>query len=240
MPESPAATPIDQCKPSARDRLGFDGPVRALRTTLLMPENLPLSAWLRVGKQLGSFTNSSAWWAGDWLVYGDHTYPDRYRDAVERTSLDYQTLRNYAWVARKFAPQRRRSELSFQHHQEVAALPPDEQDAWLDRAVEAQWSKAELRRQIRRKPDGEEPPGVFRTRLQFELAGHQWVRWQEAADLDGGDVVKWLVKVADRAAVALPGPAAPVASVSPVGPVTPVGSVDAGALPSQEGVLSPV
>lgn len=209
MPESPGTTPSDRFKPSARDRLGFDGPVRALRTSLQMPENLPLPAWLRVGKQLEALTNSSAWWAGDWLVYGDRTYPDRYRDAVEKTALDYQTLRNYAWVARKFASPRRRPELSFQHHQEVAALPPDEQDMWLDRAVEAKWSKAELRRQIRRQAAGDEAPGVFRTRLQFELAGHQWVRWQQAADLDGGDVVQWLVKVADEAAVecALPGTA---------------------------------
>ena len=41
--------------------------------------------------------------------------------------LDYQTLRNYAWVARRFAMSRRRDTLSFGHHAEVPALPEPEQ-----------------------------------------------------------------------------------------------------------------
>jgi hypothetical protein len=41
---------------------------------------------------------------------------------------------NMAYVAGRFAPERRRAELSFSHHAEVAALAPDEQEEWLDRA----------------------------------------------------------------------------------------------------------
>lgn len=39
---------------------------------------------------------------GDWLAYGQAVYANRHRTAVERTSLNYQALRNYAWVARQF------------------------------------------------------------------------------------------------------------------------------------------
>lgn len=35
-------------------------------------------------------------------MYGQAAYTGRYRDAIEQASLDYQTLRNYAWVARRF------------------------------------------------------------------------------------------------------------------------------------------
>ena len=180
--------------------LGLGATTRALHTSLQMPSGLPLATWLRVGRQLCSLASSSAWWAGDWLIYGASTYPDRYRLAVEKTSLDYQTLRNYAWVARKFEVSRRRENLSFQHHQEVAALTVEEQERWLDRAAECGWSKAELRRQLRRGP-AEAAADTFRTRLQFELAEDQWARWQRAAD---GDVIGWLTKVADLAAVGRP------------------------------------
>lgn len=69
--------------------------------------------------------------------------------AVEQTALVYQTLRNYAWVARRFPVSRRRDSLSFGHHAETAALPEPEQDFWLRKAAEQHWSRNQLRREIR-------------------------------------------------------------------------------------------
>jgi hypothetical protein len=63
-----------------------------------------------------------------WLIHGENAYSGRYRDAIEQTSLDYQTLRNYAWVARSLPLSRRRDTLSFAHHAEVARPPECEQD----------------------------------------------------------------------------------------------------------------
>jgi hypothetical protein len=82
-------------------------------------------------------------------VFGEQAYAGRYRQAIKRTSLDYQTLRNYAWVARRFAMSRRRDTLSFGHHAEVAALPEPEQDFWLRKAEEHRWPVKHLRRQVR-------------------------------------------------------------------------------------------
>jgi len=45
---------------------------------------------------------SSAWCLGDGLIAGQAAYGSRNRDAIGRTGLDYQTLRNYAWVAGRF------------------------------------------------------------------------------------------------------------------------------------------
>jgi hypothetical protein len=44
----------------------------------------------------------------------------------------YESCRAAARVARDFETLRRRDLLSFQHHLEVAALPPDEANAMLD------------------------------------------------------------------------------------------------------------
>ena len=104
---------------------------------------------LRIGRQLEAVASSSAWCLGDWLSYGRAAYAGRYRDAVEQTSLDYQTLRNYAWVAGRFPLSRRRDTLSFGHHAEVAALPEPEQDFWLRKAGDLGWSRNHLRCEVR-------------------------------------------------------------------------------------------
>ena len=55
--------------------------------------------WAAVGKRLSTSPAASTWALGDWLLFGERTFGHRYRAAVEATNLDYQTLRNYAWVA---------------------------------------------------------------------------------------------------------------------------------------------
>lgn len=119
------------------------------RLGLTLPRELSLEEWVRVGIQLKSISESSTWWLADWLLFGEANYRGRYRVAVERSGLDYQTLRNYAWVARRFPPVRRHGDLSFAHHAEVTPLTEPEQEYWLRRASELGWSRNRLRREIR-------------------------------------------------------------------------------------------
>jgi len=119
------------------------------KTGLLFTADQSLSMWEKVGRNLFSFADSSTWWIADWLVYGESTFHDRYAEAVKRTSLSYQTLRNYTWVARRFPLPRRRQSLSFSHHLEVVALDRPEQDYWLRKAEELTWSRNKLRGQVR-------------------------------------------------------------------------------------------
>ena len=116
---------------------------------LSLPQRISFEKWLGIGIRLSSILSSSAWCLGDWLVYGESAFEGRYREAVERTALDYQTLRNYAWVVRKFPLSRRRDKLAFGHHAEVAALSEPEQDYWLGKAEELRWTVKELRCQVR-------------------------------------------------------------------------------------------
>lgn len=129
-------------------RLDLDN-VLLPKSGLQLPRQLPFDAWLEVGRRLSAVASSSAWCLGDWLVYGEAAFTGRYRDAIERTALDYQTLRNYAWVARKIPLSRRRERLSFGHHAEVAALPEPEQEYWLRKAQELQWSRNQIRHEVR-------------------------------------------------------------------------------------------
>jgi hypothetical protein len=177
---------------------------RMTPTGLCLRENMPFDLWLTMGRRVWEITEASAWWLGDWLIYGEQTYPRRYRLAVEATSLDYQTLRNYAWVARRFTSARRRDALSFQHHAEVAALPEPDQELWLGRAERARWSRNELRRHVaaaRRRPEVEGGERSVVCRLEVTTARED--RWREAATIADQPLLDWMIAAVDAAAEAV-------------------------------------
>jgi hypothetical protein len=155
--------------------------------------------WVTVGKRLASVSSASTWALGDWLLFGERTFGHRYRAALEVTNLDYQTLRNYAWVAGSFAASRRRGELSFQHHAEVAAMADVEQDIWLQRAINGCWSRNELRRRIKRHREGlSEIPGAAPVVVRVEITPEDERRWKAAAE--DKPLLEWLRSVANAAA----------------------------------------
>ena len=101
---------------------------------------MPYEIWSALGPRIASRANASRWWLGDLVVFGERRYGHRYRLAIDATGLDYQTLRNYAVVARRFVLCRRRDNLSFQHHAEVCALSARSQCAfeeWVIRSLDA-------------------------------------------------------------------------------------------------------
>nr|WP_285761679.1 LmbU family transcriptional regulator [Nocardiopsis ansamitocini] len=171
------------------------------RTTLSIPDGMPLGVWERLGRHIFVISDASAWWLGDWLIYGQHHYPDRYKRAIGATSLDYQTLRNYAWIARKFTPSRRRENLSFQHHAEVAGLAELDQEKWLAEAEAGGWSRNELRRRIRGEAKGVRKSEEL-TYLQLSVPTDRKQKWQLAAEGAGMGLQEWVESNLDKAAVA--------------------------------------
>jgi hypothetical protein len=185
------------------------------RKGLQLPERLTFDKWLSIGSQLSDVCTSSAWCLGDWLVYGEEAYAGRYRDAIEQTSLDYQTRRNYAWVVKRFPLSRRRDTLSFGHHAEVASLSEPEQDFWLRKAEEFGWSVKRLRREVRtslaerlareectRLGDAEGPTGRERSvaSLQIHIAPEKLELYQAAAERAGLSMGAWAALILEQAA----------------------------------------
>jgi hypothetical protein len=125
--------------------------------------DLNLGDWVRQGHWLGVLGRASGWWLGDWLRYGNSRYGERYQAAAAITGYDMQTLMNQAYIASRFEVSRRRENLSFSHHAELAALPRAEQERWLAQAEQRSLSVRALRREVReqRRPrrDGSEPDG---------------------------------------------------------------------------------
>ncbi|OIK05308.1 regulator [Streptomyces monashensis] len=179
---------------------------------MVFPQNLPERSWEQIGTNLRELVNSSAWWLADWLIYGEAAYGwRRYKEAIERTGLDYQTLRNYAWVARRFEHHRRRDNLSFAHHAEVTRLSPPEQDYWLRKAEQQKWSRNELRRAVRASlavqsdtdeiapGGGDEKRRQEVTTLTIELSTGQLEYYAKAAAAHGLPVDKWVTRMLDTA-----------------------------------------
>jgi hypothetical protein len=158
--------------------------------------------WVAMGRRAARISSASSWWLGDWLLFGQRTYPERYRSACDATSLDYQTLRNYASVAGRVSVSRRRYTLSFQHHAEVAAMSGPEQDLWLSRAESEAWSRNELRRRLAaaRKQRGADAEQVC---VRIEVAAERGERWRVAAAAAGLELVDWMASTIDAAADAM-------------------------------------
>jgi hypothetical protein len=191
---------------TSRARAHADTPIIMPRNGLHLQPRISYEKWLAIGRQLSRIHTSAAWCLGDWLVYGEAAYNGRYREAIEQTSLDYQTLRNYAWVVKRFPLARRRDTLSFGHHAEVAALPEPEQDYWLNKAEEFSWSVKQLRREVRaslkERSDGTDErtadaadggyQRLYKVRLEIGLSPGQLETCQAAADRARLSLEAWM------------------------------------------------
>jgi hypothetical protein len=167
---------------------------------LLIPSAVDFCAWEQAGAKIARIAACSAWCLGDWLGFGEHRYADRYRQVIAAARLDYQTLRNYAWVARRFELDRRREELSFQHHAEVAAMPAGEQDRWLDLSAGQGWSRNELRRNLRAGRETGRLPVRTVALPRMRIPPEHLVRWRAAAEQVNQDFEEWLVASLEHSA----------------------------------------
>lgn len=193
--------------------------VLTTRVGLQLPDILTFEEWERAGRQLAGVLDSSSWWLGDWLTYGKDHYTDRYQQGLRTAGLRYQTLRNYAWVARRFEVSRRRARLTFQHHAEVASLPVEGQDEWLSRAEELSWTTKQLRTALRESRGGEvekvESPSSVR---QLAVPVDRFERWLRAAEHSGAEVDEWVLATLDSAAELVFGANVEVLAARPAAP----------------------
>jgi N6-adenosine-specific RNA methylase IME4 len=149
----------------ARRQLALDLPAPFKPTGLVLPERTTLPEWLKVGEFLRAVEGRVMWWIGDWWRFGEARRWGEGEALAQRVGIEYQTCAQAGWVAGSIEFSRRRENLSWSHHLEVAALDPDEQDRWLDRAETNHWTRDELRRQIKTPgvlPLPEPPAGEYR------------------------------------------------------------------------------
>jgi site-specific DNA-methyltransferase (adenine-specific) len=113
-------------------------------TGLLFAEDTPFEVWGDLTDRLIRAHKRLEFAIADAINFG-RRYGERYGNWVHETQLSTSTLNTIAYVGRQIDVCRRRQDISFSHHAEVAPLPPKMQDALLDLAVDNGWKREELR-----------------------------------------------------------------------------------------------
>lgn len=115
-------------------------------TQLVIDGALELDEYENLLATLGRITRGHQWWVGDALVYGENRYgEDTFSQAADALDLEPHTLVNYRYVASAVEPSRRREDLTWSHHAEVARLTAGDQRRALAAAVKNGWNVRQLR-----------------------------------------------------------------------------------------------
>lgn len=144
--------------------------------------------WLGVGDFIKRTHKASGFWLADWLRYGDGRtdWKDRLQQALDATDMTEKTLLNIRSVA-AIDPSRRREDVEFSHHVEVAPMPPEEQSAWLEKAAVNGWSVREMRLEVRASKRRRVIEGQAALEGQYRViyADPPWLYRDSGATVDG-------------------------------------------------------
>ena len=161
------------------------------RTRLAIADGISFNEWLAIGEELFRIADSNAWWLGDWYAYGVKHYHKNYALALDRLKLKYQTLANQTSVARNVESSRRREDLSWSHHAEVASLDGDDQERILDDAFRHGYSVRELREIVRAHKGTDKAPAPH---LTVKAVGELYAICAAEAERRGTNPADWAQK----------------------------------------------
>lgn len=145
------------------------------RVGLQFAGDLTADQWQEIGRHLEQFAGPSQWWLGDWLLHGEGQaeWGSMYDRVVEEFGETYASAAKAKAIAHEFEFGRRRQNLPWGHHREVASLPVDDQEELLDWAEEEdddgkRPTRKQLRDRVRERQKRnrlnatpEQPTGVF-------------------------------------------------------------------------------
>lgn len=124
-------------------------------TNLTFKRDVSKEEWMDVFKALKQVEGCVQFWIGDCLAYRQQKW-GMYDDIAEETGMDKSTLATYKSISQNVKPLLRNKELSFNHHKEVASLPPEKQELFLNMAVEDKLSVRDLRNKIKKEKRNDE------------------------------------------------------------------------------------
>jgi hypothetical protein len=137
------------------------------RNGLVIDEGLNQEQWIDgvikpLSNLIQTMEESARWWWGDALAYGEQNFGN-IAEMSDRTGLSYDSMKACKYVSQRIDLSRRRPELSWSHHAEIAMAinEPDARDQWLDKASKEGMSKSQLRKAIRlSKAEYADPPNT--------------------------------------------------------------------------------
>lgn len=110
---------------------------------------LPFDVYSNAVAFAGQANDAAKWALGDLLIFGESRYGEEYAQVLDVARISERQAERYRYVAQQVRPSRRRENLSFTHHEEVAALEPSDQERLLGNALDSSWSTGDLRGRVR-------------------------------------------------------------------------------------------
>lgn len=105
--------------------------------------------WVTLWNSTERMMKSHAFWVGDALLAGQREFGEKFAEVVEAHYIDQKA--GPMWVCGKIPPSRRRPELSYSCHREVAVLEPADQEKMLALAVDNGWGSKEIHDEVTRR-----------------------------------------------------------------------------------------
>ena len=125
-----------------------DGTIHVSRLGVRFEGDVPEQSIDDLLRDAGSFARGCLFIIGDAINYAQGKWGEKYDRWMQVTGLEYQTLRNAAWIARRIDLSVRRDNLTFEHHKLIARLDPSDQERWLDLAQHNGMSTRRLRKSL--------------------------------------------------------------------------------------------
>lgn len=124
-------------------------------TGLNLPVTVTRDEYEALGALLGQWHEASKWAIGDYLRIGPDLFGDEAYQLQESLRISPESRAQYVRVASAVDPERRRHEepLTWSHHRNVAHLPPEDQDNWLERAYVNSWNSGEMYAHLHEIPE---------------------------------------------------------------------------------------
>lgn len=156
-----------------------------LLTDEITPEKFEALLWYLV-----TLRESIYWSLGDGWFQAEALWGEEVYQYMEIMRISAESIRQYIRVAGDVPQRRRRIELSWSHHREVAPLHDEwEQVVCLQYAVENRWTKQELAAAIKEaKGIPEKPRRPYVMEQVCDAAQHIW----DAVPLDEDAIPDWL------------------------------------------------
>lgn len=140
------------------------GPFLLMKTGAQVPESVvPFDVWQAAVVWCMEVEKASPFWVGDLQLYGEH-YGEDASQVLYGTDYAIQSIRNARYTCKAIPPERRRPDVPFSHHQEIASLRvpgtatiadpggvPDvaAQTFWLDKCEQEKLTRDQLRVQLK-------------------------------------------------------------------------------------------
>ena len=135
-------------------------------TEIRINENATIEDWKLFGKSIKKTESGIQWILGAWWNYGHKKWSSDAEEIIKELGYSRNTLKKNGYIYNAVTSLRRRNSLSFRHHEDVAALSPEKQDHYLDKAEKEKLSSTKLRAVIREveRPETEKKESKKKTK----------------------------------------------------------------------------